>query len=100
MSGGVLVSVSSVVVPQALIHHVSLPVKQVVETSAEEDARAVAVPGCTARRASEHARRHVAGLRYARNCRPRSYLHCCLRKAALDYKATETALCEPEPAAE
>ena len=55
----------SVVVPQDQIHHISLAVEQGVETRAEDDARAVAVPGCTARGAVARARRQVAGLRRA-----------------------------------
>jgi len=51
--------------PQDQIHHVGLAVEQGVETHAEHDARAVAVPGCTARSAVARARRHVAGLRRA-----------------------------------
>jgi len=54
-----------VIVPQDQIHHVGLAVEQGVETRAEDDARAVAVPGCTACSAVARARRHVAGLRRA-----------------------------------
>ena len=42
-----------------------LTVEQGVETRAEDDARAVAVPGCTACSAVTRARRHVAWLRRA-----------------------------------
>ena len=54
-----------VVVPQDQIRHVRLAVEQGVETRAEHDARAVAVPGCTACSAVARARRHVAWLRRA-----------------------------------
>ena len=54
-----------VIVPQDQIRHVRLAVEQGVETRAEDDARAVAVPSCTARSAVARARRHVAGLRRA-----------------------------------
>jgi len=47
------------VVPQDQIHHVGLAVEQGVETRAQDDARAVAVPGCTACSAVARARRHV-----------------------------------------
>ena len=54
-----------VIVPQDQIHHVGLAVEQGVETRAEDDARAVAVPGCTACSAVARTRRHVALLRRA-----------------------------------
>jgi len=54
-----------VIVPQDQIHHVGLAVEQGVETRAEDDARAVAVPGCSACSAVARARRHVSGLRRA-----------------------------------
>jgi hypothetical protein len=52
-------------VPQDQIHHVGLAVEHIVEARAEDDARADAVPVCTARSAVAHARRHVAVLRRA-----------------------------------
>jgi hypothetical protein len=53
-------SARSMVVPQDQIHDVGLAVEQPEQPHPKHDARAVAVPGCTARGAV--ARRQVAGL--------------------------------------
>ena len=76
-------AVRSVVLPQDLIHHVGLAVEQFVETCAENVARAVAVPGRTARGAVARARRHVAGLRRAGGSSLRHAPIHCLGRASI-----------------